>query len=147
MNQKDKTENVKKSTEELLSLIQNTEHIEVYLAENEKELQSLTLEEYLHQLMEEKQLKIVDVMKNSQQGDYVYKVFKNQRKASRDILIAIALGMQCSLDEAQKLLRIASVAWLDPRNQRDAVLIYGFLHHLTVVEVNEILYDLGERVL
>lgn len=147
MDSKDKRNNAKKSTEELLSLIQNTKHIEAYLTENEKELQSMTLEEYLHQLMEEKQMKIVDVMKESQQGDYIYKVFKNQRKASRDILIAIALGMKCSLDEAQKLLRIASAAWLDPRSQRDAVLIYGFLHHLSVIEVNEILYDLKERVL
>ncbi|MCM1136207.1 MAG: hypothetical protein NC400_11620 [Clostridium sp.] len=138
---------MKKSTEELLSLIQNAKHIETYLSENEEELLNLTLDGYLQQLMEEKKMKIVDVMNNSQQGDYVYKVFKNQRKASRDILIAIALGMQCSLDEAQKLLRIASAARLDPRSQRDAVLIYAFLHRLTVTEVNEILYDLEVNTL
>ena len=128
-------------------MIQNARHVETYLAENEKEMLHLTLDEYLQQLMAEKQLKIVDVMNASQQGDYVYKVFKNQRKASRDILIAIALGMRCSLDEAQKLLRIAPTARLDPRNQRDAVLIYAFLHHLAVTEVNEILYDLEVNTL
>lgn len=133
---------MKKSTQELLSLIQNAKNIELYLKENETELQIWTLDKYLQHLMIEKQMKIADVMNKSQQSDYVYKVFKNQRKASRDILIAIALGMACSLDETQTLLRIASQARLDPRNQRDAVFIYAVLHNLTVVEVNEILYDL-----
>lgn len=133
---------MKKSTQELLSLIQNAENIEFYLRENEEELQHWTLDSYLHHLMEEKQMKVADVMNKSQQSDYVYKVFKNQRKASRDILIAIALGMECSLDETQTLLRIASQARLDPRNSRDAVFLYAVLHHLPVVEVNEILYDL-----
>lgn len=133
---------MKKSTEELLSLIQNAENIEFYLRENEEELQHWTLDSYLHHLMEEKQMKIADVMNKSQQSDYVYKVFKNQRKASRDILIAIALGMECSLNETQTLLRISSQARLDPRNSRDAVFLYAVLHHLPVVELNEILYDL-----
>lgn len=136
---------MKKSTQELLSLIQNTENIELYLKENEMEMQHWTLDSYLQHLIEEKHLKIADVMNNSQQSDYVYKVFKNQRKASRDILIAIALGMECSLGEAQTLLRIASQARLDPRNQRDAVFIYAVLHKLSVVQVNEILYDMEVR--
>lgn len=136
---------MKKSTQELLSLIQNAENIELYLKENETELQAWTLDTYLQHLMTEKKMKIAEIMNNSQQSDYVYKVFKNQRKASRDILIAIALGMACTLDETQMLLRIASQARLDPRNQRDAVFIYAVLHNLTVVMVNEILYDLDER--
>ena len=136
---------MKKSTQELLSLIQNAENIELYLKENETEMQHWTLDNYLQHLIKEKHLKIADVMNNSQQSDYVYKVFKNQRKASRDILIAIALGMECSLDETQTLLRIASQARLDPRNQRDAVFIYAVLHKLPVVQVNEILYDMEVR--
>lgn len=138
---------MKKSTQELLSLIQNADNIDFYLKENESELLYLNLEDYLQHLLNEKHMKISDVMNRSQQSDYVYKVFKNQRKASRDILIAIALGMECKLDEAQTMLRIASLARLDPRNQRDAVFLYALLHHLSVVEVNEILYDLGGRVL
>ena len=119
----------------------------LYLKENETEMQHWTLDSYLQHLIKEKHLKIADVMNNSQQSDYVYKVFKNQRKASRDILIAIALGMKCSLDETQTLLRIASQARLDPRNQRDAVFIYAILHKLAVVQVNEILYDMEVREL
>lgn len=138
---------MKKSTQELLSLIQNTEDIELYLKENETELLHLSLGDYLQRLLKNKHMKISDVMNRSQQSDYVYIVFKNQRNVSRDILIAIALGMDCELDEAQTMLRIASKARLDPRNPRDAIFIYALLHHLSVLQVNEILYNLGTRVL
>ena len=67
---------MKKSTQELLSLIQNAENIEFYLHENKEELQHWTLDSYLHHLMEEKQMRIADIMNKSQQSDYVYKVFK-----------------------------------------------------------------------
>lgn len=138
---------MKKSTEELISLIQNTTNIKSYLEENEESLQQWTLGHYLHHLMKKKQMKVADVMNRSGQSDYVYKIFKNQRKASRDILLAIAIGMECDLEETQSLLRIASFACLDPRNKKDAVLIHAILHNLSIIETNEILYDLGESLL
>jgi len=138
---------LKKTTEELLSLIQNTQSIDFFLKDNQEELQHWTLDSYLNHLLNEKQLKIADVVNRSQQSDYIYKVFKNQRKPSRDILIAIALGMKCSLEETQNLLRIATVARLDPRNQKDAVLIYAVLHQFSVTQTNDILYDLNESTL
>ncbi len=51
------------------------------------------------------------------------------------------------MDETQTMLRIASQARLDPRKQRDAVFLYALLHHLSVVQVNEILFDMGDSVL
>lgn len=138
---------MKKSTEELLSLIQSAENIESYLKENEEELQHWTLHGYLRHLMDEKQMKISDVMNRSGQSDYVYKVFKNQRKVSRDILLAIAIGMECDLEETQSMLRIACLACLDPRNQKDAIIIYGILHHFSITEINEVLFDLEESLL
>lgn len=138
---------MKKSTEELLSLIQNADNIQFYLEENKEDLHQWTLERYLHYLMDEKHLKISDVMNRSGQSDYVYKIFKNQRKPSRDILLAIAIGMKCDLKETQTLLRIASLARLDPRCKRDAIVIYAVLHQYTIMEINEILYDLEESLL
>lgn len=138
---------MKKNTEELLSLIQSAKNIDDYLRENEGELHGFTLTEYLNHLMGEKHLKPAEVMERSQQSDYVYKVLEGKRKVSRNILIAMAMGMECNLEEVQTLLRIASYARLDPRDRRDAVLIYGVLNHLTVAQINEYLYDLdGSRL-
>lgn len=138
---------MKKSTEELLSLIQRASDIEYYIKENESEMLSLSLDVYLSKLLEEKNLKIADVMAKSEQGDYIYKVFKNQRKASRDILISIAIGMKLDINQAQKLLRISKNARLDPREKRDSVIIYAITNNISVCELNDILYDIGERTL
>lgn len=138
---------LKKSTEELLSLIQKASDIEYYIKENESEMLSLSLDVYLSKLLEEKNLKIADVMAKSEQGDYIYKVFKNQRKASRDILISIAIGMELDINQAQKLLRISKNARLDPREKRDSVIIYAITNNISVCELNDILYDIGERTL
>lgn len=138
---------LKKSTEELLNLIQKASDIEYYIKENESEMLSLSLDVYLSKLLEEKNLKIADVMAKSEQGDYIYKVFKNQRKASRDILISIAIGMELDINQAQKLLRISKNARLDPREKRDSVIIYAITNNISVCELNEILYDIGERTL
>lgn len=138
---------LKKSTEELLNLIQKASDIEYYIKENESEMLSLSLDVYLSKLLEEKNLKIADVMAKSEQGDYIYKVFKNQRKASRDILISIAIGMELDINQTQKLLRISKNARLDPREKRDSVIIYAITNNIPVCELNEILYDIGERTL
>lgn len=138
---------LKKSTEELLNLIQKASDIEYYIKENESEMLSLSLDVYLSKLLEEKNLKIADVMAKSEQGDYIYKVFKNQRKASRDILISIAIGMELDINQAQKLLRISKNARLDPREKRDSVIIYAITNNISVCELNDILYDIGERTL
>lgn len=131
----------------MLSLIQKASDIEYYIKENESEMLSLSLDVYLSKLLEEKNLKIADVMAKSEQGDYIYKVFKNQRKASRDILISIAIGMKLDINQAQKLLRISKNARLDPREKRDSVIIYAITNNISVCELNDILYDIGERTL
>lgn len=61
--------------------------------------------------------------------------------------MAIAIGMECDLEETQSVLRIASLACLDPRNQKDTIIIYGILHHFTMMEINEVLFDLEESLL
>lgn len=116
----------------------------VYLDENENELINETTQSYLTKLIEEKQLKVADVAQKSAQGDYVYKVFQGARKPSRDILIAIAFGMSLGLEETQRLLRIAGVARLDPRNRRDSVVIYAVSKNLRIEDLNDILYDFSE---
>jgi hypothetical protein len=102
--------------------------------------------EYLDSLVARKSIKISEVAERSGQGDYVYKVFQGSRKASRDILLAIAFGMSLTLDETQTLLRVAGNAQLDPRSRRDSVIIYGLCKKMKITEVCEILYELKERI-
>lgn len=136
-----------KITEELLNKIKESSDVEAFVRENERVFLSVSPEEYLNRMANEKGLRVADVAERSGQGDYVYKVFSGRRKASRDVLISICFGMGLSLDEAQPLLRAASFARLDPRNRRDSVIIYGLCRRTGVDEVNDILFELGESTL
>lgn len=136
-----------KITEELLNKIKESSDVEAFVRENERVFLSVSPEEYLNRMANEKGLRVADVAERSGQGDYVYKVFSGRRKASRDVLISICFGMGLSLDEAQPLLRAASFARLDPRNRRDSVIIYGLYRRTGVDEVNDILFELGESTL
>ena len=137
---------MKKLTEELLNKIRETTDIEHFMEENESNFMRETVPEYLDRLVAEKRLKVSEVAERSGQGDYVYKVFQGTRKASRDILLAIAFGMQLSLEETQELLRTAGTAQLDPRSRRDSVVIYGLCKKLRITDVCDILYELKERI-
>ena len=92
-------------------------------------------------------MKIGTIATTSSLGDYVYKVFNGTRNPNRDVYIAIGIAMKLTYNEIQLLLRIAKYLVLDPRDRRDSIFIYAISKKLTVMETNEILFDLGEKIL
>jgi len=138
---------MQKSTQELMHRLKRADNIQEFLDENEKELLQETIHGFLIGLLTEKGIRVAEVAYRSGQGDYVYKVFQGKRKASRDILLAIAIGMKLTIHETQLLLRIAQTAQLDPRNRRDSVLIYALNNGMTIETINNILFDVEEATL
>lgn len=132
------------STTELLNRLTQTNDINTFVAEYENEFMALSCTELLNELLADKKLSLAEVVKRSGQSDYVYKVFRGERKPSRDILIAIAVGMGLSVDQTQLLLRVSKLAALDPRDRRDSVIIYGLKEELEIAKINDLLYELGE---
>jgi len=138
---------MQKSTQELMHRLKEADDILVFLDENEQELLKETTQGYLGGLLDEKNLNTADVMHRSGQSDYVYKVFQGTRKASRNILLAIAIGMSLTVLETQMLMRIAQTAQLDPRNRRDSVIIYALNNNSTIETLNDVLFDIDECAL
>lgn len=138
---------MRKGTQELLNRLKETDDIQKHLDENDSEIIKETLQGYLNGMLQIKGMKAGDVATLSGQGEYVYKVFQGKRKASRDILIAVSVGMALTVAETQLLLRIAQTAQLDPRNRKDSVIIYALNSNLSIDKVNEVLYDVGESTL
>ena len=132
------------STTELLNRLTQTSDINTFVDEYEKEFMTLSGTEFLNELLTDKKLSMAEIVKRSGQSDYVYKVFRGERKPSRDILIAIAVGMGLSVDEMQLLLRVSKLAALDPRDRRDSVIIYGLKEELEIAKINDLLYELDE---
>lgn len=128
-------------TEDLLKQLKNTNDIQGFLNAHENDFIQETPSSFLNYMIKSKNVTVSHIAKASGVGEYVYKIFNNERKPSRNVLIAIAFGMQLSLEEVQLLLRISKFAILDSRDKRDSVIIYGFVNDLTVFKVDDLLAD------
>ena len=134
-------------TKELLNKLSTTDDIQKFLIDYNAEFIALDPIEFMNEVFVKKDMSLAEVSRKSGQGEYVYKVFKGERKPSRDVLIAIAIGMQMSINEIQLLLRISKYAALDPRNKRDSIIIYSLKESHTVAQTNDLLYELSEQTL
>ena len=132
---------MKTLTDELLKELKNVSDIETFFRFHEEEFIDETTSGYLNKLLVLRDINISSIAKKSGIGEYVYKVFRGERTASRDILISIAISMQLSLEETQLLLRISKFAILDSRNKRDSIIIYGLTHDLSVFGIDDILEE------
>lgn len=66
---------------------------------------------------------------------------------SRDRLLCLCIGLGASAEEAQSLLQQAHHAPLYARDKRDAVLLFGLSHSLTLPEINDALFTAGAETL
>ena len=128
-------------TQKLLEGLKNADDIKTFLDLHEQEFLSQTLTDYLNELMTDKNITVAKIAKSSGIGEYVYKIFSGERRATRDVLISVAFGMELSIEETQLLLRIAKFAVLDSRERRDSVIIYALSHDMTVFECDDLLND------
>ena len=130
---------MKTITQELLDGLKNADDIKTFLDLHEQDFLSQSLIDYLNELMNEKNITVAQVAKNSGIGEYVYKIFNGERNAKRDTLVAISFGMHLTFEETQLLLRIAKFAILDSRDRRDGIIIYALMHGLSIFECDDLL--------
>ena len=128
-------------TQKLLEGLKNADDIKTFLDLHEQEFLSQTLTDYLNELMTDKNITVAKIAKNSGIGEYVYKIFSGERRATRDVLVSVAFGMKLSIEETQLLLRIAKFAVLDSRERRDSMIIYALSHDMTVFECDDLLNE------
>lgn len=107
-----------------------------------------SLAEHLNELLEEKGLARIDVVRAAGLNEtFGYQIFKGQRNPSRDKVLQIALAMNLDLRETNRLLRIAGVSDLYCKNRRDAIVIFCIDKGYTLLKTDEELYRFGEETL
>ncbi len=138
----------KKSTSNLENELKRSDSIDSFFNENREELATDSLTAQLQALMDAKNLKKAEVVRESNLSEiYAYQILSGVRRPSRDKLLCICFAMKASLEETQNLLKRNEYAPLYARNHRDSIIIYALTHGQTIVEVNDNLFDLGEAVL
>ena len=78
---------------------------------------------------------------------YLHQIFGGQRTPSRDRLLSLCCAMDATLEETQEVLKRSSLARLYPKNRRDAIILHGIAHGTPLMEINDILFQEGEKPL
>lgn len=133
-------------TEELLDRLLSSTSIEQYL--DEEPVTTRTLTDYLFERMEAHGLKRADVVRATGiNATVVYDVFSGKSRPGRDHAIMLAFGLQCTLRETQRLLRLAGVSELWCKHRRDAIIIWCIRNGFDRIATDDELYRLGEPTL
>ena len=134
----------KKLTEEFLTELLGSDSVDAYV--NNHDLEPISLSDYLSQLLEEKHLARSRVVHMADINEtFGYQIFTGQRGASRDKVLQIAFAMALTLREANRALRAAGASSLDPKNRRDAIIIFCLDRGCSLQKVNAELYRFGEE--
>lgn len=139
---------MQKNTSELLSELNQCSDFKRFYRENESDITDIKLSRYLQELMEKKGLRKSEVIKRSEMSEvYAYQIFSGLRIPERNKLLCLAIGMGLDLEETQRLLNCTGYAQLYVRNTFDCIVIFALCRHLSVIELNEMLYKYGEDTL
>ena len=122
----------------------NASGFEDFLAKSKENMLTVTLSEYLNQLLEQKGLKLASVIRESGLvKSYVHKIFNGEKRPSRDKLIALAFGLHLNVEETQRMLKLGGCSELYARTKRDALILFCILRKKSIYDTDAALYKWG----
>ncbi|MBR5712884.1 MAG: hypothetical protein IKX54_04740 [Lachnospiraceae bacterium] len=133
-----------------LSKIHSEEELSAFLSELRKEGHTVTLSNYLNNIMHIKGLLLRNVVSESNlEQHYAYQIINgNKQNPSRVKVLALCLACHMTLEETQHALAISQNGILYPRNSFDAIIIYNITHgNWSVYEINEQLLHEGLAII
>jgi len=135
---------MERDTVDLLRELDLCTDFHTFYDEHESDMLDHSLSELLADLLEKKNLKKTQVIRQSELSEvYAYQIFSGLRVPDRKKLLCIAVAMQLTVAETQTLLRYAGYPTLYIRFVEDAVVLFGLSKHLSVIQINELLYEFG----
>lgn len=134
---------MKRSTAELLSLLKQAGDINEYLSKNSESFSAEKPCEYIDKIIKEKGLVKSEIIKKSGiERHYAYQIFSGRKTPSRDKLIMLCLGMGLDAEESQSLLIKCASPVLYAKNKRDNIVMFSLQNKLSLIEMNELLFEL-----
>lgn len=137
-----------KNTDDLRQELMESPDLEQYLAENDAFFSSKDAAAMLNQLFKKCGLSKAALAKRSGMSDiYLHQIFSGRRNPSRSRLLCLCIGLGASQEETQELLKLCGLAQLYPKLRRDAIIIYGLTHRLSLFSINDSLFSSDEETL
>lgn len=138
----------KKDTLQLENELAAAESFEQFFEDNAENFSNFTLAEYLEYLLKEKNLSKAEVAKKSLLNPvYVYHIFAGRKNPSRLKILAIAVAMNLTVKETQRLLYFAGVEKLYIKNSWDSVILFALENNFDIERTNNLLDKFSETPL
>lgn len=132
----------KMNTHELTRKLEGLNDLQSILKENSSNFIAQPLCDALSDLLEKKGITRAQAIKRSMINTiYGQQIFAGTKTPSRDKLILIIFGLGLDLQEANALLKQQGYPCLYSRRERDAVIMYGLLHSLSLLDTNTLLFE------
>ncbi len=132
------------STAELLEMLFKEKRLDSLFEKNADSFDTQLFCDYITVLCRDKEEVAEKIIERAgMEKSYGHKLFSGTRNPSRDTVIRLAFGFEADMDLAQQLLKIARKSILYPRVKRDMAIIYCLHNHLSIVETQIMLSDLG----
>lgn len=139
---------MRKSTQELLKILNETPQISDYIEKEEDNMVQAELFQYLNALLNEKQISASQMIKLSGlDRTYAYQILSGTKKPSRDKVLAICFALKLTFEETQNLLKATGYPILYARIKKDSILIFALQHNSALADANEMLYDFSFQIL
>jgi len=133
---------MQKDTSKIVEELGLCPDFQTFYNENKDYMVSGNLATLLAQLLEAKGLKKSQVIRNAELSEvYGYQIFSGVRVPERKKLLCLAVGMQLNIGETQQLLKCAGYSQLYVKLPFDSIVLYGLCKALSVVQINELLYE------
>ena len=136
------------STDNLLLMIENEEDISQNWEQLSRYMNAPSFCEYLYRLVSERSINIRELgVKTLLSRSFTYQIFSGDRIPGRDIILRIAVAVGATVDETQRLLKLADRGALYSKVKRDSAIIYALSNNYSLYETDELLVKLGQRSL
>lgn len=137
-----------KSTDELFLMLQNIKNDTEELNELYVQMNAPEFHEYLSALMSEKNITAEKLgVRTLLSRSFTYQICAGDRMPNRDIIIRIAIVLELSIDETQRLLKLANRGILYPKIKRDLLIIYALNNKYGLYKTDELLSQYGQNPL
>ena len=131
-----------KDTSKIIEELNICPDFRTFYNENSDYMIKENLSSLLEQLMTKYALKKSQVIRAAEMSEvYAYQIFSGLRVPERKKLLCIAIGMCLNLEEVQNLLKCAGYSPLYVKLPFDSIILYGICKKLSVVEINELLFE------
>ena len=133
---------MQKDTSKIVEELGLCPDFQTFYQENKDFMVSGNLAELLAELLQNKNLKKSQVIKDAELSEvYGYQIFSGIRVPERKKLLCLAIGMKLNISETQQLLKCAGYSQLYVKLPFDSIVLYGLCKFLSVVQINELLYE------